>query len=159
MHCSNAEKDLLSISIVKRLYEYYRKPVQKNKVMQHPPYILLKQNYRSCKEIVNFLAYSFYGLSHEMTSKAENPVSAMKALQFYSVEGSAETLPENASYYNKMEADEVRKIVEKVRKSWPDKEENLLPEEICVVSNEQNQVKILHSFLFCGKIGNIFICV
>ncbi|XP_029637064.1 uncharacterized protein LOC115212339 [Octopus sinensis] len=147
VHSTNAAKDLLSISIVKRLYEYYKKQGQKNKVMQHLPYVMLKQNYRSCKEIVNFLAYSFYGLSHEMTSKVQNPVSDMKALQFYSVEGTAETLPQNMSYYNKMEAEEVRTIVTNVMKSWPDEEEKLSPEDICVVSNELNQVKLIREYL------------
>ncbi|XP_014788960.1 probable helicase with zinc finger domain [Octopus bimaculoides] len=153
VHSTNVAKDLLSISIVKRLFEYYRKQGKKNKVMQHPPYIFLKQNYRSCKEIVNFLAYSFYGLSHEMTSKVENPVSDMKALQFYSVEGTAETLPQNMSYYNKMEAEKVRTIVKDVMKSWPDEEEKLLPEEICVVSNEQNQVKLIREYLLRERIN------
>ncbi|GAB1602897.1 hypothetical protein Ahia01_000569900, partial [Argonauta hians] len=149
VYSSGIAKDILSTSIINRLYNLYKD--EKKKQDSNPPYIILTENYRCCKEIVNFLAYSFYSISHKMSSNIENPLIGIKAMQFYAVEGIMETFPDDMSYYNEMEMNEVCSVVQHVL-SCKIEDQNLEPNDICVISNEQSQVKLIRERLKRKKI-------
>ena len=97
--------------------------------------MLLYKNYRSCKEIVDFLSATFYCQKQCLVaSRSVKPVTSEnhKALSFYCTEGSHQQV-DCCSYFNMAEIEEVVNVVEKFVTTIPQ-------EDICVVSYYSSQV-------------------
>ena len=129
VYCRKAGQQKLCISLLERLFLYYKKLNLLSNT------VLLYKNYRSCNEIVDFLSATFY---HEkqclVASRSRKPVSSEnhKALSFYCTEGSQEMV-DSCSYFNMAEIEEVVNVVEKFVTIIPQ-------EDICVVSHYSLQV-------------------
>ena len=130
VYCQKARQNRFSISLLERLFLYYKKL----NLLSHNT-VLLYKNYRSCKEILDFLSTTFY---HEkqclVASRSSKPVASenCKALSFYCTEGSDE-VSESCSYFNMAEVEEIVQVVEQFVTSVPQ-------QDICVVSYYSSQV-------------------
>ena len=143
VYCQKAREQKFSISLLERLFLFYKKL---NLLSYNT--VLLHKNYRSCKEILDFLSATFY---HEkqclVASRSRKPVSSEnhKALSFYCTEGSQEMV-DSCSYFNMSEIEEVVNVVEKFVTTIPQ-------EDICVVSYYSSQVCFTSIFtvIFSGQ--------
>ena len=130
VYCRKARQQKFSVSLLERLFLYYKKL---NLLSCNT--VLLHKNYRSCKEIVDFLSATFYHQKQCLVaSRSKKPVSSEnhKALSFHCTKGSHEQV-DGRSYFNMAEIEEVANVVEKFVTTVPQ-------EDICVVSYYSSQV-------------------
>uniref|UniRef100_A0A3B5L3E9 RNB domain-containing protein n=1 Tax=Xiphophorus couchianus TaxID=32473 RepID=A0A3B5L3E9_9TELE len=140
-------------TLLTRLFHYYQG--QKCDAAQSSR-IIFSQNYRSTKEIVEFVSAHFYvGKSDVIEASGDVPAPPNDhALRFHHVRGECVLDIVTMSWYNKQESFKVTEVVEDIVKNWPT---NWGPKDlksICVLS-EGSQVKLfkfdLISHFLTGK--------
>lgn len=133
VYCQKAIQNKLHISSLERLFLHYKRLnlLSCNTVM-------LYQNYRTCKEILDFLSATFYQLPDRslVPSRGHGTLAEHKALSFYCTEGSVEKEDDDWSYFNMAEVEEVTQVVENFATTVP-------PQDICVVSYYSSQASIM----------------
>ena len=126
------------ISLQERLFHDYTKR-RKDKTLD-PNLILLTENYRSNKKVLQFSSDMFYG--GELSSGSEQPLHPrLGPIVFYSALGKEEIEQRHSSYRNLAEVNEVVKRVKELTDSWPDAEwgpKDL--KQVAVVSSYRYQV-------------------
>jgi len=129
VYCQKARQKKFHLSLLERLFLHYKKLnlLDLNTV-------LLYENYRSSKEIVDFLSATFYQQKQCLVaSRSHKPVGSgkHKTLSFYCTEGSEDT--DGCSYFNMAEIEEIVQVVEKFVTDIPQ-------QDICVLSYYVSQV-------------------
>ena len=130
VYCQKARQKKFHVSLLERLFLQYKKL----DLLSHNA-VLLCENYRSCKEVVDYLSATFY---HQNTclvaSRTKTPIGSgsHKALSFYCTKGSEEE-SDACSYLNKAEVEEIVLVVEKFASI-------IAQQDICVVSYYSTQV-------------------
>ncbi|XP_023182858.1 helicase with zinc finger domain 2 [Xiphophorus maculatus] len=132
-------------TLLTRLFHYYQG--QKCDAAQSSR-IIFSQNYRSTKEIVEFVSAHFYvGKSDVIEASGDVPAPPNDhALRFHHVRGECVLDIVTMSWYNKQESFKVTEVVEDIVKNWPT---NWGPKDlksICVLS-EGSQVQQIRSIL------------
>ncbi|XP_043992282.1 helicase with zinc finger domain 2-like [Gambusia affinis] len=132
-------------TLLTRLFHYYQG--QKCDAAQSSR-IIFSQNYRSTKEIVEFVSTHFYvGKSDVIEASGDVPAPPNDhALRFHHVRGECVLDIVTMSWYNKQESSKVTEVVEDIVKNWPT---NWGPKDlksICVLS-EGSQVRQIRSTL------------
>ena len=140
MFSPQAAKWGYQISLQERLFHDYE---QRRKVKTlDPNLILLTENYRSNKKVLQFSSDMFYG--GKLSSGSKQPLHPqLGPLVFYSALGKEEIEQNHSSYRNLAEVNEVVKRVKELTDSWPDAETEWGPKDlkkIAVVSSYRYQV-------------------
>ena len=109
-------------SLLERLFALYKKTVYNVESNagdgEQPPYVvMLTENYRCHKDILDFPAF-FYG--NELVARGDQSAhSDIPTISFYTVQGKDKQREGSMSYYNCAEVEEVAKRVEHLVKCWP----------------------------------------
>ncbi|XP_016522614.1 helicase with zinc finger domain 2 isoform X2 [Poecilia formosa] len=132
-------------TLLTRLFHYYQG--QKCDAAQSSR-IIFSQNYRSTKEIVEFVSTHFYvGKGDVIEASGDVPAPPNDhALRFHHVRGECVLDIVTMSWYNKQESFKVTEVVEDIVNNWPT---NWGPKDlksICVLS-EGSQVRQIRSIL------------
>ena len=126
------------MSLQERLFYDYKE--QRKEKTLDPNLILLTQNYRSNKRVLQFSSDMFYG--GKLSSGSKQPLHPLLGpLVFYSALGKEEIEQNHSSYRNLAEVSEVVKRVKELTDSWPDAEwgpKDL--KQVAVVSSYRYQV-------------------
>lgn len=118
-------------SLLERLFLHYQRL---NLLKQNTS--LLCCNYRSSKEIVDYLDEAFYQGRNSLRACKEPETWNCQSLNFYSCMGHEERDDETSSYYNQAEVEEILQVVQKLKEAMPE----LSSTEIAVVSAYSVQV-------------------
>ncbi|XP_062401621.1 helicase with zinc finger domain 2-like [Sardina pilchardus] len=139
-------------TLLNRLFYHYQSE-RKNVALESR--IIFNENYRSNKEIVNFVSTHFY-TGKRNTIKACGNVPAHPKhypLRFHHVRGEWHLHPRSQSFYNLEEAERVVNIVGELLDDWPAKEWGpQKAEDICVLS-EGHQVQVVREKLRRKRLG------
>ena len=126
------------MSLQERLFYDYKE--QRKEKTLDPNLILLTENYRSNKRVLQFSSDMFYG--GKLSSGSKQPLHPLLGpLVFYSALGKEEIEQNHSSYRNLAEVSEVVKRVKELTDSWPDAEwgpKDL--KQVAVVSSYRYQV-------------------
>ncbi|KAK5620439.1 hypothetical protein CRENBAI_024152 [Crenichthys baileyi] len=132
-------------TLLTRLFHYYQgqkcDSAQKSR-------IIFSQNYRSTKEIVDFVSTHFYVGKNDVIEASGNVPAPPNdhALRFHHVRGECHLDTLSMSWYNKQESCEVLAVVKDILENWPP---NWGPKDlrsICVLS-EGSQVRQIRTLL------------
>ncbi|MEQ2271848.1 hypothetical protein XENORESO_010170 [Xenotaenia resolanae] len=132
-------------TLLTRLFHYYQG--QKCDAAQKSR-IIFSQNYRSTKEIVDFVSTHFYVGKNDVIEASGNVPAPPNdhALRFHHVRGECHLDTLSMSWYNNQESCEVAAVVKGILKNWPP---NWGPKDlrsICVLS-EGSQVRHIRTLL------------
>lgn len=125
-------------TLLNRLFHYYL--VQKCDAA-HSSRIIFNENYRSTKQIVEFVSTHFYVGKNDIITAVGNipgPESEC-ALKFHHVRGECVLDTVSMSWYNKEEVAKVVEEVKEILEHWPMNWDTKNPSSICVLS-EGSQV-------------------
>lgn len=127
-------------TLLTRLFHYYQS--QKCVAAQNSR-IIFSQNYRSTKEIVEFVSSHFYvGKNDVIEASGDVPAPPNgHAIRFHHVRGECCLDATSMSWYNRQESFKVYEVVEDIVKNWPANWGHKDLRSICVLS-EGSQVKI-----------------
>ncbi|XP_017277217.1 helicase with zinc finger domain 2 [Kryptolebias marmoratus] len=126
-------------TVLTRLFHYYQS--QKCDAAQKSR-IIFSENYRSTKEIVEFVSTHFYVGKNDVI-EASGKIPAPQnghALEFHHVRGYCNLDTESMSWYNNQEVIEVVEVVKDIVKNWPSTWGTKDLSSICVLS-EGSQVR------------------
>ena len=128
----------LQTSLQERLFRDYQK--RQKETTPDPNIVLLTENYRSNKQVLQFSSDMFYGGKLSSSSK-ERLHPQLGPLVFYSALGTEETDENQFSYRNLAEVNEVVKRVKEVTDCWPEAEWGPIDlKQVAVVSSYNYQV-------------------
>lgn len=130
-------------TLLNRLFHYYQGQTCDAALNSR---IIFSDNYRSTKEIVDFVSTHFYVGKNDVI-KASGKVPAPEighALKFHHVRGECVLDTRSMSWYNKDEVGKVVEEVEEILKNWPQTWGTKNQRSICILS-EGSQVN--HNFL------------
>ncbi|XP_053171369.1 helicase with zinc finger domain 2-like [Scomber japonicus] len=132
-------------TLLNRLFHYYQD--QKCDAAQKCR-IIFSENYRSTKEIVEFVSTHFYVGKNDIIKASGNVPSPANgpALNFYHVRGECLLDPVSMSWYNKEEVSTVVEAVNEILKHWPSTWGPKDQSSICVLS-EGCQVRLIRTAL------------
>ncbi|KAM6927872.1 LOW QUALITY PROTEIN: 3'-5' exoribonuclease HELZ2-like [Xenentodon cancila] len=127
-------------TLLTRLFHYYQGHRCETAMKSR---IIFSENYRSTKEIVEFVSSQFYVEKKDVIQASGNvpPPANDHALMFYHVRGECTLESMSMSWYNNQEAIKVIEAVNDVLKHWPSTWGPQDPGSICVLS-EGPQVKL-----------------
>uniref|UniRef100_A0AAV2M6C6 C3H1-type domain-containing protein n=1 Tax=Knipowitschia caucasica TaxID=637954 RepID=A0AAV2M6C6_KNICA len=123
-------------TLLTRLFHFYQ--IHKGESARRSR-IILSDNYRSTREIVDFVSAHFYSGKGDVIKSTEEvpPPPNGHALRFSHVRGECRLDRETGTWYNSEEADRVVEAVKDLLRDWPS---SWGPQSICVLS-EGFQVK------------------
>ncbi|XP_041945279.1 helicase with zinc finger domain 2-like isoform X3 [Alosa sapidissima] len=143
-------------TLLNRLFYYYQSE-KKNVALESR--IIFNENYRSNKEIVNFVSTHFYTGKKDTIRACGNVPAHPKhyPLRFHHVRGEWHLHPKSQSWYNLEEAETVVNIVGELLDDWPLKEWGpQKAEDICVLS-EGHQVQVVRDKLRRKRLGGVLV--
>ncbi|KAL0977836.1 hypothetical protein UPYG_G00161950 [Umbra pygmaea] len=142
-------------TLLNRLFHYYQGEESSAALKSR---IIFNQNYRSTKEIVEFVSINFYvGKSDAIQAVGEVPGHPNhQALRFHHVRGEPHLDNVSMSWYNLEEARCVVEIVQKLLRNWPDTWGIQDQSTICVLS-EGYQVSIIRKELRKRLLGRVIV--
>lgn len=128
-------------TLLNRLFHYYQE--QKCDAAQNSR-IIFSENYRSTKEIVDFVSTHFYVGKNDVIKASGNiPAPANShALKFHHVRGECVLDTVSMSWYNKEEIDKVAEAVKEIIEHWPSNWGCKDPSFICVLSEGCQVIKL-----------------
>ncbi|KAI7808056.1 helicase with zinc finger domain 2 [Triplophysa rosa] len=124
-------------TLLNRLFYHYQ---AENSTAAKQSRIIFSENYRSTKDIVDFLSEHFYEMSNQRdvrVIKARGNVPShpeQHALQFHHVRGECHLDPTSMSWFNAEEIQSVVDIVQEIMRNWPTEWHDQDPASICVLS-------------------------
>lgn len=120
-------------TLLTRLFHYYQ---DQNRDAANKSRIIFNENYRSTKEIVEFVSTHFYVGKNDVIKAAGNVPGPTNchALMFHHVRGECLLETVNMSWYNKEEVSEVVRVVSDILKHWPSAWGVRDQSSICVLS-------------------------
>ncbi|XP_069739798.1 3'-5' exoribonuclease HELZ2 isoform X2 [Narcine bancroftii] len=154
------DSEMADHTLHNRLFQYYMRSKHENAAKSR---IIFKENYRSVKEIIEFVSVQFY-MRQTKVIQASGDIQChpkFYPLMFWHVQGNSSYNSSYLSWYNEYEVLEVVASVETVVQNWPIEWGTVELREICVVSTEKFQIQCLRQQLrYIGLTGvsveNIF---
>uniref|UniRef100_A0A3B4FHD3 Helicase with zinc finger 2 n=1 Tax=Pundamilia nyererei TaxID=303518 RepID=A0A3B4FHD3_9CICH len=147
------DHDRSNHTLLTRLFHYYQ---GQNCDAAKKSRIILHENYRSTREIVEFVATHFYVGKNDFI-KAAGDVPAptnCHALKFHHVRGECLLETVSMSWYNSAEVTEVVEVVKDILKHWPASWGHKDQSSICILS-EGFQVPRIRTALSSRNLANI----
>ncbi|XP_058635422.1 helicase with zinc finger domain 2-like [Onychostoma macrolepis] len=128
-------------TLLNRLFYYYQ---AENSVVAKQSRIIFTENYRSTKDIVDFVSTHFYvGKSDVIKARGDVPPHPdQHALQFHHVRGECCLDPTSMSWFNAEQILSVVDIVQGIMEEWPQEWDGKDPESICVLSQGRQVLEI-----------------
>ncbi|KTF83755.1 hypothetical protein cypCar_00027252 [Cyprinus carpio] len=128
-------------TLLNRLFYYYQ---AENSDVAKQSRIIFTENYRSTKDIVDFVSTHFYvGKSDVIKSRGDVPPHPHQhALQFYHVRGECCLDPTSMSWFNPEQILSVVDIVQGIMDEWPQEWGDKDPESVCVLSQGRQVLEI-----------------
>ncbi|XP_019641872.1 PREDICTED: helicase with zinc finger domain 2-like [Branchiostoma belcheri] len=121
---------------------------------KNPFLVMLTDNYRCCKEIVQFLSQSFYGgLNSKSVGQPRHP--RWYPLTFFSAEGEDKTGDYSTSYFNMAEVLEILERVEQLVEDWPEEWGARSMKDIGVITPYHYQTQIIRKELRQKGLGAV----
>ncbi|GCB60757.1 hypothetical protein scyTo_0009228 [Scyliorhinus torazame] len=152
--------EMADATLLYRLFQYYQK-IKHEKATKSR--LIFTENYRSVKEIIDFVSKHFYVEKADAFQASGNIPRHPRfyPLMFCHVRGSSCFNSSKLSWYNETEIIQVVERVESVLNNWPEEWGKLDPSSVCVVSSEGFQVQCLRQNLRrCGRssvtVENVF---
>ncbi|XP_067095662.1 3'-5' exoribonuclease HELZ2 [Osmerus mordax] len=132
-------------TLLNRLFHYYQ---GQHSDAASKSRIIFNENYRSTKEIVEFVSTHFYVGKSDVIKAVGNVPShpSGHSLKFHHVRGECELDTTSMSWFNVEEVEKVVEIVEDLLRDWPSTWEPSDPSSICVLS-EGHQVLLIRNQL------------
>ncbi|XP_072096397.1 3'-5' exoribonuclease HELZ2 [Mobula birostris] len=144
------DNEMADYTLLNRLFQYYKREKHEKAAKSR---IIFKENYRSVKEIIDFVSVQFYVRKVDVI-QASGDVQrhpTFYPLMFCHVQGTSRFDPCTLSWYNELEVFQVIEMVKSIAESWPSEWGKLNQMEICVVSSELHQIRCLRQNLrLCG---------
>ncbi|KAL0191816.1 hypothetical protein M9458_014514, partial [Cirrhinus mrigala] len=128
-------------TLLNRLFYYYQ---AENSDIAKQSRIIFTENYRSTKDIVDFVSTHFYvGKSDVIKARGNVPSHPHQhALQFHHVRGECCLDPTSMSWFNAEQIQRVVDIVQGIMKEWPQEWGNKDPESVCVLCQGRQVLEI-----------------
>ncbi|XP_043088069.1 helicase with zinc finger domain 2 [Puntigrus tetrazona] len=128
-------------TLLNRLFYYYQ---AENSDGSKQSRIIFRENYRSTKDIVDFVSKQFYvGKSDVIkASGGVPPHPHQHALQFHYVRGECCLDPTSMSWFNAEQIQSVVDIVQGIMEKWPQEWGDKNPESVCVLSQGRQVLEI-----------------
>lgn len=148
------DREMPDYTLLNRLFQYYKR--EKHEVAGKSR-IIFNVNYRSVKEIIDFVSVHFYVREVDVI-KASGKIPhhpKFYPLMFCHVSGKASFNSSNLSWYNECEVLQVVEKVDSVVKGWPVEWGTLELKEICVVSAETYQIQCLRQKLRSSRLTSV----
>ncbi|XP_067856669.1 3'-5' exoribonuclease HELZ2 [Heptranchias perlo] len=141
-------------TLLNRLFQYYQNEKHDKAAKSR---IIFRENYRSVKEIIDFVSKHFYVGTVDAIQASGNILRHPEfyPLMFCHVHGSSIFNSSNLSWYNETEVLQIIEKVESVLKNWPGEWGALDPKTVCVVSTEGIQVQLLRHELRKRRLGSV----
>uniref|UniRef100_A0A672MIK5 RNB domain-containing protein n=1 Tax=Sinocyclocheilus grahami TaxID=75366 RepID=A0A672MIK5_SINGR len=155
-------------TLLNRLFYYYQ---AENGDVAKQSRIIFNENYRSTKDIVDFVSTHFYvGKSDVIKARGYVPPHPHQhALQFHHVRGECCLDPTSMSWFNAEQILSVVDIVQGIMEEWPQEWGDKDPESVCVLSHvmtrAQSQIFVVgdaaalscHQFGTCWRLWRSYI--
>ncbi|MBN3321629.1 HELZ2 Helicase, partial [Atractosteus spatula] len=140
-------------TLLNRLFHFYQG--EKHEVASRSR-IIFNENYRSTREIVEFVSTHFYvGKSDAIKAVGNVPTHPqVHPLMFHHVRGSSHLDTTTMSWFNSEEIAQVAEIVQSVLKDWPSQWGNPEQQTVCVLS-EGTQVGLMRKELRKRYLGRV----
>lgn len=136
IHSDFAREHNLQVSFLERLYDHYPD--------NHSCKILLCENYRSHKAIINYTSELFY--NKKLVASGKQPRHEVYyPLTFFTARGEDMQHQNSTAFYNNSEVYEVVERVVELQKLWPKSWEPLDENSIGVVSPYYDQVSFVNA--------------
>ncbi|XP_073708722.1 LOW QUALITY PROTEIN: 3'-5' exoribonuclease HELZ2-like [Garra rufa] len=128
-------------TLLNRLFYYYQ---AENCDIAKQSRIIFTENYRSTKDIVDFVSTHFYvGKSDVIKAKGDVPPHPQQpALQFHHIRGECLLDPTSMSWFNAEQIQRVVDIVQGVMEEWPQEWGDKDPGSVCVLSQGRQVLEI-----------------
>ncbi|XP_048054667.1 helicase with zinc finger domain 2 isoform X2 [Megalobrama amblycephala] len=128
-------------TLLNRLFYYYQ---DENTNAAKQSRIIFSENYRSTKDIVDFVSTYFYvGKSDVIKAKGDVPSHPHQhALQFHHVRGECRLDSTSMSWFNPEQILSVVDIVQGIMEEWPQEWGDQDPESVCVLSQGRQVYEI-----------------
>ncbi|KAK2889663.1 hypothetical protein Q8A67_015038 [Cirrhinus molitorella] len=128
-------------TLLNRLFYYYQ---AENGDLAKQSRIIFTENYRSTKDIVDFVSMHFYvGKSDVIKARGNVPPHPHQpALQFHHVRGECRLDPISMSWFNAEQIQRVVDIVQGIMKEWPQEWGEQDPQSVCVLSQGRQVLEI-----------------
>ncbi|XP_078275149.1 3'-5' exoribonuclease HELZ2 [Rhinoraja longicauda] len=148
------DREMPDHTLLNRLFQYYKRAEHG---VADKSRIIFNVNYRSVKEIIDFVSVHFYVGETDIIKAGGNIPSHPEfyPLMFCHVAGKASFNSFNLSWYNEFEVLQVVEKVNSVVNGWPVEWGPLELKEICVVSSETYQIQCLRQKLRSSRLGSI----
>lgn len=145
-------------TLLNRLFYYYQ---AENNSAAKQSRIIFNENYRSTKDIVDFVSTHFYvGKTDVIKAKGDVPPHPHQhALQFHHVRGECFLDSTSMSWFNPEQILSVVDIVQGIMEEWPQEWGDKDPESVCVLSQGRQVSNILLFTNLCCKIHLIPVSV
>ncbi|CAL8256544.1 unnamed protein product [Arctogadus glacialis] len=142
-------------TLLNRLFHYYQG--HSSEVAQKSR-ILFNENYRSTKEIVEFVSTHFYVGRGEVIKCGKTVAAAPNdnSIKFHHVRGDCQLNRHSMSWSNNAEVNKVVEVLEDILHAWPPTWGAKDPSSICVLS-EGWQVKKIRTALWGKKIEKVLV--
>ncbi|KAL0191825.1 hypothetical protein M9458_014523, partial [Cirrhinus mrigala] len=136
-------------TLLNRLFYYYQ---AENSDIAKQSRIIFTENYRSTKDIVDFVSTHFYVGKTDVIKARGNvpPHPHQHALQFHHVRGECCLDPTSMSWFNEEQIHRVVDIVQGIMKEWPQEWGNKAPESVCVLSQGRQVLAIRQKLRHLG---------
>ncbi|XP_058635593.1 helicase with zinc finger domain 2-like [Onychostoma macrolepis] len=137
-------------TLLNRLFYYYQ---AENSDIAKQSRIIFTENYRSTKDIVDFVSTHFYvGKSDVIKARGDVPPHPdQHALQFHHVRGECCLDPTSMSWFNAEQILSVVDIVQGIMEEWPQEWGDKDPESICVLSQGRQVLEIRQRLCQLGQ--------
>ncbi|XP_035517753.1 helicase with zinc finger domain 2-like [Morone saxatilis] len=142
-------------TLLNRLFHYYQ---DHNCEAAQNSRIIFSENYRSTKEIVEFVSTNFYVGKNDVIKATGNiPAPANgRALKFHHVRGECLLDTVSMSWYNKEEVAKVVEEVQEILKHWPSTWGTIDQSSICILS-EGFQVRQIRAVLLRRSLAKVHV--
>ncbi|XP_045931109.1 helicase with zinc finger domain 2-like [Micropterus dolomieu] len=142
-------------TLLNRLFHYYQ--AQKCDAAQNSR-VIFSENYRSTKEIVEFVSTHFYVGKNDVIKAAANIPAPENghALRFHHVRGECLLETASMSWYNKEEVAKVVEAVKEIIKLWPSTWGPKDQSSICILS-EGFQVQLIRTALSRKNLADVHV--
>ncbi|KAL0191821.1 hypothetical protein M9458_014519, partial [Cirrhinus mrigala] len=136
-------------TLLNRLFYYYQ---AENSDIAKQSRIIFNENYRSTKDIVDFVSTHFYVGKTDVIKARGNvpPHPHQHALQFHHVRGECCLDPTSMSWFNAEQILRVVDIVQGIMKEWPQEWGDKDPESVCVLSQGRQVLEIRQRLRLLG---------
>lgn len=136
-------------TLLNRLFYHYQ---AENSDVAKQSRIIFNENYRSTKDIVDFVSTHFYvGRSDVIKARGNVPSHPQQhALQFHHVRGECCLDPMSMSWFNAEQIVRVVHILQEIMKEWPLEWGAADPESVCVLSQGRQVLEIRYRLRLLG---------